>query len=90
MAGIGLLNEELRRYDSDLATKPQILAVTKSDAVTAPEVVDRIRKHAEEQRLPCLVISSVSGDGIPGLVRTLGAWLDRAGEDGAAADEAPP
>jgi GTP-binding protein len=74
--GIKALEEELRRYRSSLADKPQILAVTKSDAIQDLEVVERIQSFASGRGLDCRVISSVSGEGIRELVHLMGNRLD--------------
>jgi GTP-binding protein len=74
--GIDSMNRELEAYSPDLASKPQILVLTKADVVP-PEALDRVRGWAEETGLPCLVISAVTGEGIDRLVHHLRDALDR-------------
>ncbi len=87
VAGIEALDEELRRYRSNLADKPQILAVTKSDAIQDHDPVEKIRTFAARRGLDCRVISAVSGEGIRELVLLLGSRLDEIPREDAEADE---
>ena len=62
---------ELEAYGAGLAAKPQIVAVTKSDAMTPPtmaQVTDQIAEAAGE---PVHLISSVAGQGIDTVLRCL-------------------
>ena len=71
------INQELERYSPMLATKPQILVLTKSDAIQDNTVIDRVRTWADDAGTGLLVVSSVSGDGLDQLIRTTGGELDR-------------
>jgi GTP-binding protein len=75
--GMEALDSELGSYRAELAQRPQIVVVTKMDAAPDPKRIEAVRRHAAEQDRPCLVISSVSGDGIGKLIHTIGARLDR-------------
>ena len=55
------LNKELKLFSAELAKKPQILVVNKSDA-TIPEMIEEAEKIFEKEKP--LFISSVSGQGI--------------------------
>jgi len=70
------LDEELRLFRPDLATRPQILVMTKLDAVQTPEPHEALRRLAREQDRPCLAISAVTRQGLPELIREIGERLD--------------
>jgi GTP-binding protein len=82
---------ELKAFNSELAAKPMIVVATKKDAAPEGERIVRLRECAEMHRLPFFVISAVTGEGIPELVRAMADALDRlprpvpviAGESGA-------
>ena len=59
-----VLLQELKNYNPELLDKKRILAISKSDMLD-DELKDEIRKDLPE--IPWQFISSVSGDGIPGL-----------------------
>lgn len=66
-----LINRELQKYSRNLAQKPQIVALSKIDAV-APEQLVEIQKQLESIcSSPVSLISSVSGQGIPELIRRM-------------------
>lgn len=79
VAGARTVNRELRRYRPGLARKPQILVLTKEDAVQDPEVLARFREFAARRRVRCLSISAVTGRGLDTLILETGAALDRLG-----------
>jgi GTP-binding protein len=70
------IDEELRRYNAVLASKPQILVVTKMDAVQDRKPVLSLRRHARAKRIACVEISAVAGTGIDRLIARTGALLD--------------
>ncbi len=57
--------------------KPQVLVLTKADAVQNPATQRRVAEYAEERGLPCRIISAVTGEGLQDLVREVMATLDR-------------
>jgi GTP-binding protein len=73
---IRVINRELRRYRGELARKPQILVLAKADAVVDPDVYEPVREYGRKAGTPVVVISSVSGEGLPELVGATGALLD--------------
>ena len=81
---VRVINRELKRHRSKLAHKPQILVLTKADAVTDPSVYDPIRAYGEKAGCEVLVISAVSGEGLEQLVRVTAETLDRLEVPGAA------
>jgi GTP-binding protein len=75
------IEHELAAYSPRLASKPVILAVTKSDAIQQHEPIERLLAWAHEQGRPCLTISSVSGDGIPALIRHVSERVEQNQQD---------
>ena len=73
---IRCLNAELESYRRELADKPQILALTKADAVQETAAVDAVRRYAAETGQSCHLISSVSGVGLEALIREMSDRLD--------------
>jgi GTP-binding protein len=65
------LRAELAAYGGSLAAKPEIIALNKADAMTAREIAARRTALARASGRPVLVISAVSGQGVPELLQAL-------------------
>ncbi len=65
LARYTVLRDELRRYDAELLSRPEIIILTQSDTVSAEDVA------AAKQVFPAgtLVISAVTGEGVQALVQ---------------------
>jgi GTP-binding protein len=63
-----MIRHELAQYSPALAERPELLVVTKMDLTDAPLVRDRIARDLDRD---VLAISSVSGQGIPNLLRVI-------------------
>jgi GTP-binding protein len=74
---IETVDRELQSYRSDLGTKPQIIVITKADALQDDALVERVRRFADQRERRCLVISSVTGQGLDALIHTVAEELDR-------------
>ncbi len=79
--GIDALNAELEGYRPELALVPQIVVLTKADALQDTERADSVRRHAAERGQSCHLISSVSGPGLQALIREVGSRLDELSSD---------
>jgi len=77
VAAIAAIREELRRYGCEMETKPQILVLTKADAVRDSTVKERVIELAEHEGTPWHVISAVTGEGLPGLTRSVADTLEK-------------
>ncbi|HKQ60157.1 MAG TPA: GTPase, partial [Candidatus Polarisedimenticolaceae bacterium] len=75
LADLEVVDRELRLYRPELAQKPQILVLTKADAVQNDAPEKRVRRYARQQGLDCHVVSAVSGAGLPGLIRAVAQRL---------------
>ncbi len=64
------INYELRRYSETLADRPQIIVANKIDSVLEEEeIFVRFKKYIEENHLPVVYVSAVTGEGLDKLVR---------------------
>ena len=71
VADIHAINEELRAYNPELLTRPQVIAANKTDAIWNEEEespVDRLKKEFEPQGIPVYPISAVTGQGVKELL----------------------
>lgn len=62
---------ELEQYGGGLADKPEIIALNKSDAMTARQISDRRRQLQLASGAPVHVVSAVAGLGMPELLAAL-------------------
>jgi GTPase len=73
VASYRTIRSELEHYSPSLATRPELLVVTKMDVTGAPEAAERIARELCREALP---ISAVTGRGIPQLVHRITDMLD--------------
>lgn len=59
------INAELKSYNPEIASRPQVIAANKSDLIYTEDEdpVERIRKEFEPQGIKVFKISGVSGEG---------------------------
>lgn len=64
------INEELKNYNEELASRPQIIAANKTDVIYAgdEDPVEKIRAEFEPQGIRVFPISAVSGKGVKELL----------------------
>lgn len=67
------INEELREYGANLENRPQVVALTKCDLVDRDEVRRWVRTLSEETGGRVFPISSVTGEGLSGVLHALEA-----------------
>ncbi len=72
------LRGELAAYGAGLADKPEILVLTKADAMSAREAAARRSALARAAQAPVALISAVSGAGVPALLRAIKTRIDEA------------
>lgn len=70
------VNHELRSYNPELASRPQIVVATKIDALDEPERLESLKQQAAADGLPFYEISSVTNKGTKELVAAIAAKLD--------------
>lgn len=66
-----VINKELQSYSQTLASKPQLILLTKADAANDLEELTKIQKRFKKKGLECLIASSVTGLGIAELIERL-------------------
>jgi GTP-binding protein len=66
-----VINTELAAFSEELAGKPQIVVITKTDALTEPGALNEIQARLLKQGLETIAISSVTGAGIDELIELL-------------------
>lgn len=64
------INRELKLFSENLAQKPQVVALTKADTIDST-LLEPYATNFREHGLRCLIISSVTGQGIQELLDTL-------------------
>jgi len=79
---------ELAAYDAELANKPEIVALSKCDAVDAEEAARKQALLAAECGQKPMLLSAVSGQSVRAALFALGAYINEAKADEAA--EAAP
>jgi GTP-binding protein len=63
-----VIENELRLFDPEVASKPRIVAANKIDALDDPSRVERLERYVEQQGFPFFRISGVTGEGIDRLL----------------------
>ena len=81
---LNMILDELRLFDEKVATKPQIVAANKIDALDDPSRLTRLEEHVKTLDFPFHRISGVTGEGIDDLLEA--AWRRIAAPPEAAAE----
>ncbi len=76
-----IIRGELEAYGAGLEEKPEILALSKSDAVPAEELKRKAKALAKVAGTKPLVLSAVSGDGVQAALRALASEIRAAREE---------
>ncbi len=69
------INSELEQYDPDLADKPQIVAINKTDIPEVQERLPQLTARFKEMGYPAYPISAATGQGIKELMRAVATRL---------------
>jgi GTP-binding protein len=72
---------ELEAYGQGLTDKPEIVALSKADALTPEQIKAQSAKLKKAAKKTPLVLSSASGQGVPEVLRALLKVIDEAGGD---------
>jgi GTP-binding protein len=72
------IQRELSLFSAQLEAKPQIVAATKMDAVSDPDLVDALQAHVRSYDLPFRRISAVTGEGLDVLQEDIWKYLSDA------------
>jgi GTP-binding protein len=71
------INHELAKHNPLLLEKPQLVVLTKADLTEVRDRIEQVRPFFEQRDYRILVVSAVTGQGVPELVTTVGRELDR-------------
>jgi GTP-binding protein len=71
---------ELEAYDHGLRDKPEIVALNKTDAMSAEEVRRQVGRLKHAAKTSPLLVSAATGAGVPEVLRALMAIIDQARE----------
>jgi GTPase len=63
-----VLTDELRRYDPELATRPQLVALAKLDLPSTRESYDPLKQAFAKRGIPLWAISAATGEGVADLM----------------------
>jgi GTP-binding protein len=72
------INAELKNFSEEVASREQLVVLTKADAVSSPERVTHYQKIFEARGYEVIVISSVTGANIDHLIERLAQRVHRA------------
>ncbi|MFW5786851.1 MAG: GTPase ObgE [Halanaerobiales bacterium] len=71
-----IINEELKKYDKNLAELPQVVALNKIDLPEAQNNVSYLKEELEKKGYKVFIISAVTGKGLKKLTYYLGQKLE--------------
>jgi len=72
-----VINEELRKYDPELAERPQIVAANKCDIAQDEEMIGRFTKYVTERGHKLFMISAATNTGVKELIAGTAARLGK-------------
>jgi GTP-binding protein len=81
VADLYAVRDEVRLWNEALLGRPQLVAATKRDAVTAPDPLPDLEAAARRLGLPLFAVSAVSGAGVPELKRAMLRMLEPSAQD---------
>ena len=80
---LAVLNTELARYSPDLAARPQVVAINKSDLTEVRAAAARARRTLRRAGVPEVhLVSAATGEGVSDLLDAIWEALDRARSGG--------
>ena len=80
-AAYRIVRDELEAYGQGLTEKPEIVALSKADAMTKEVIKAQIAKLKKACRKTPMVLSAQSGEGVQDILRALLKVIDKAQED---------
>ena len=86
---LDVINGELRQFQSELAEKPQVVAVNKVDVQEVHDRQEEIGQELEQRGIAGHFISAAAGTGVGGLLEHVAAELDRLAPEGPPLTELP-
>ena len=77
------VREELAAYGAGLAEKPEVIGLNKADAMTPREASGRVAALRRASGRPVMLLSGVTGQGVPDVLRALETIRGSVARDGA-------
>ncbi len=74
------LMKELKKFDPELAKRPQIVAMSKADLPDVKEAFAKVKARFKKKGVECTLISAATGEGVRDLVVALYAMVHRKAE----------
>ncbi len=84
-----IVRRELSAYGHGLAEKPEIVALSKADAMSAAEIKEQAERLQRAAEKPVLVVSAVSAQGVADVLRTLLRAIEQSRAETAQREVAP-
>jgi GTP-binding protein len=75
------VRKELEAYGHELIDKPEIVAINKADSLTPEHLKEQLARLKRASKKTPMVLSAVSRQGVPEVLRALLKIIDRASED---------
>ena len=69
------INEELRQYSPELASRPMLVAGNKADIAEDPALLERLKAHVEEHGMRFFTLSAATHQGVEELMRAAAGEL---------------
>ena len=69
------INEELRQYSPELASRPMLVAGNKADIAEDPALLERLKAHVEERGMRFFTLSAATHQGVEELMRAAAGEL---------------
>lgn len=76
-----VINQELRYYDTNLVSRPQIVAGNKLDLPSAKENLRVVSQYIEDKGYPFFAISAVTGEGLQTLLYKLADEVEQTSQE---------
>lgn len=72
-----IINKELKAWDPDMAKKPQVVALNKTDITEAREGLHELLEFFEIKGLTAFAVSAATGEGLGRLIKYTGAMVTK-------------
>lgn len=72
-----IINKELKAWDPDMAKKPQVVALNKTDITEAREGLNGLLEFFKIKGLTAFAVSAVTGEGLDRLIKYTGAMVTK-------------
>jgi GTP-binding protein len=77
VADFDAINRELEQFDPVLAKRPQVVALSKADLPDTLEAWPRVKKAFAKRRIPVMLMSAATGEGVRDVINALYAVMTR-------------